>query len=464
MPAPDPTANLAPAGDANQAAAALAARVACLEQQLSDINAKAAAVKDKANSAPTFALGGIFQLDYDNFSNVKLPAGETATDALGFRRLRLWAYGEAFNNVDYKFEMEFASTSRPKFKDDYINITQLPIIENIRIGHMKEPFGLEELTSDRFTTFMERSMLDEGYNIIPARNIGAEVFGTTENKRATYAAGVFLNEDNTEDPPGWIDNTTPNVPATTAPYVLGKPQGAGTMRLTWLPWYDEATEGRGLWHVGAAYSYRNDTGIYNPATGQSILTPNYNVKPEAYFGPYILGFTNLPAKDNQLASLETAVVYGPLSFQAEYFNDRIDDGTGVKPINFNGGYAYVSYFLTGENRVYNRDFGCFDRVRPFTNFFRVTTCDGTQSGWGAWEIGYRISCSDFVDGVPLAQHLVGMGRATDNTLGLNWYLNPNTRLMFNYVLTSFARVNANGAAPVDGYTMNTLEMRAAFDF
>ena len=31
----------------------------------------------------------------------------------------------------------------------------------------------------------------------------------------------------------------------------------------------------------------------------------------------------------------------------------------------------MSYFLTGENRVYDRNMGCWTRVKPFENFFRV---------------------------------------------------------------------------------------------
>ena len=59
---------------------------------------------------------------------------------------------------------------------------------------------------------------------------------------------------------------------------------------------------------------------------------------------------------------------------------------------------------------------------------------------------------------------VGMGRAIDQTVGLNWYLNPNARLMANYVLTNYDRVQAAGAAPVTGQTLNTLEMRGQFEF
>ncbi len=132
-------------------------------------------------------------------------------------------------------------------------------------------------------------------------------------------------------------------------------------------------------------------------------------------------------------------------------------------------YAYFSYFITGENRNYNRKSGCFDRVKPFTNFFRVRTCDGdVATGWGAWEVGYRITYVDMLDGLPNATSAatVGLGRATDNTLGLNWYLNPYTKIMANYIFTTFDRYDSVGgvATFVPNHTVNTYEMRAQFDF
>ena len=60
-------------------------------------------------------------------------------------------------------------------------------------------------------------------------------------------------------------------------------------------------------------------------------------------------------------------------------------------------YAYVSYFLTGENRPYDRKLGVFDRVRPYEDFFRVRTDDGSiETGWGAWELAYRFSYIDIL--------------------------------------------------------------------
>ena len=68
--------------------------------------------------------------------------------------------------------------------------------------------------------------------------------------------------------------------------------------------------------------------------------------------------------------------------------------------NFYGGYAFVSYFLTGENRPYNRKMGVFDRVKPYEDFFRVRDCDGNVStGHGAWELAYRFSYIDMLDGM-----------------------------------------------------------------
>ena len=45
---------------------------------------------------------------------------------------------------------------------------------------------------------------------------------------------------------------------------------------------------------------------------------------------------------------------------------RIDNS--AHPIN--PCYIQASYFLTGENRVYDRSMARWTRVRPFENFFR----------------------------------------------------------------------------------------------
>ena len=67
---------------------------------------------------------------------------------------------------------------------------------------------------------------------------------------------------------------------------------------------------------------------------------------------------------------------------------------------------------------------------------------------GAWEVCLRYSHLDLTDG------LIAGGVLDDFTVALNWYLNPNTRFMFNYVYADREDV---GSA-------NIFQMRFHIDF
>ena len=227
------------------------------------------------------------------------------------------------------------------------------------------------------------------------------------------------------------------------------------MRATYLPWYDEASGGRGLWHAGLDYAYRSAPG--NPTGTGTVAT--FAARPESAFAPSVVNFTLTDAKQWQVFGAETALVYGPLSVQSEFFASTVERTGGVNN-NFYGGYGYVSYFLTGENRPYNRKMGVFDRVRPYEDFFRVRTCDGdVATGRGAWEVAYRFSYIDMLDGLTVK----GAGRAADHTVGLNWYLNPFTRVMFNYV-HSLDTYNVSSTRRISGGNLDVFETRVAIDF
>ena len=425
----------------------LAQRVADLEKALKKMDDKAKADKAAALNKPSFAVGGLIQYDMAAFGGenaaTQAITGEPLNGTNPFingvapRRLRLQVNGEFWYNIDYKLEVDFNSSSRPNFKDVYFTIKELPWVQNVRIGHFKEPFGLEQLTSDRYTTFMERSMCRRGLHL-PGPQRRRDAF-RAERERAGDVRHRRLPEPEhaRQSAVVRLQRASPAMRRrfcqTAQAYLDDQPQAAGTMRGTWTPWFDEATAlesngSRGLWHFGRAYSYRSDLG-YRAANGTPIIAPNYQVRPEAWLAPVILNTSSLPSVSNQLVGFETAVVYGPLSVQGEIFGDYIQQPGGTE-VTFTGAYAYVSYFLTGENRPYNRKSGTFNRVKPYTNFFRVRTCDGdVQTGWGAWEVGYRVTYVDMLDGLPNATTAatVGLGRATDQTLGLNWYLNPYTK-------------------------------------
>ena len=422
----------------------LARRVSDLEKQLADYAKAAADAKGQPPTKPLIAPSGRIQFDVANFS--QNPASNSqfgnAQNTVGFRRARIALLGE-YEVVDYIIEMDFAnrgiaSTINSKdqstgFKDVYVQVHDLPVIGNVRVGHFKECFGLEQVTSDNYTTFMERSIDDEGA-FVPGRNDGIMAYNWTENQRATWAIGAFTNQTGFDQPPTFIyDHWGLDC----------------AMRGTYLPWYDEASGGRGLLHTGLGYVYRSA-----PDNTMALAA-----RPESAFAPSVVNMTLTDVTNMQTVDAETALVYGPLSFQSEIFASNVNHLTAASN-DFYGGYAFVSYFLTGENRPYNRKMGVFDRVRPYEDFFRVRTCDGsTCTGRGAWEVAYRFSYIDMLDGLTTK----GAGIASDHTLGLNWYMNPYTRVMFNYV-HSMDTYNVATNNRITGGNLDIFEMRVAIDF
>jgi phosphate-selective porin OprO and OprP len=118
-------------------------------------------------------------------------------------------------------------------------------------------------------------------------------------------------------------------------------------------------------------------------------------------------------------------------------------------------HRYLSYFLTGELKPYDRKLGHFGQMEPLSNFSYPLKDDKPACcGWGAWLIGYRYSTVDLdsgvVQGVVVGAHIIG----------LNWYLNPNTRFMLNYVLADVSK-NQNG---VSEGLMQVFEIRCHIDF
>lgn len=313
------------------------------------------------------------------------------------RRARLFFSGNIYDNTFFKFQVDF-SGNETELKDVYIGLNQLPAVGRLMVGHFKEPLRLSTLTSSKYITFMEREPNDR---FAQGRNNGIMVLRDFFGKKLSAQLGAFRNAQNNSNDAFADDG-----------YVL-------TGRVTGLPIYKK--ERAQLLHLGAAFSYRKpDSHTYS-----------ITVRPEAHLAPKYLNTGELPRVENvNLFNAETAFVNGPISIQAEYMGAWIN--TVPQNFRFSTYYGSVSYFLTGESKKYQGSYEGFDRVRPNKNF------SGPNRGWGAWEIALRYAATDLNDG-----SLAG-GRQTDWTAGLNWYLNPATRLMVNYVwghLEGQGRVN-----------------------
>jgi phosphate-selective porin OprO/OprP len=360
---------------------------------------------DSTDGRFKFKFGG--RLHYDagwvGADDLEEDLGTDLKDGAEVRRARLYFDGVLYDTTEFKLEYDFAGGSAAA-KDVFLRFLKLPAVGTLTLGHFKEPFSLEEQTSDNYVTFIERSLP----NIFaPSYDLGAMANNALLDQRMTWAVGVFrVTDDN-----GGISSDDGGY--------------AATARVTGLPYYEE--DGAKLVHLGAGYS------IQEPADD----TIRIRQRPEAHFVNERLTDTkNLDANDVNLLNGELASVFGPLSVQAEYF------ATGVSPGAedgswFDGLYAQVSYFLTGEHRPYKKSEGVFDRVKPKKNFRQ----DG---GVGAWEVAMRYSLLDLT-GEDLPDEAT---RMQDLTAGLNWYLNPNVRLMWNYIHSCVEDDTIDGSADI----------------
>jgi phosphate-selective porin OprO/OprP len=331
-------------------------------------------------------------------------------DATGFRRARLGADGTVGEQVDWVAEFDFAGGAI-SFRDVFIGIDKLPLIRRIQVGHMLEPFSLEVATSPNFFAFVECSPLAA---LDPARNWGVLVLSYTENERATLQVGAFRT--GTSNSSG--DDFS------------GQNDMAYDVRATVLPWYQDS--GRRLFALGAAFSNRFPAdNLVTINTGPQSNLLSVREEPGSPFIPKI----TVAASQQQLLNAEAALVLGSLSFQAEWSGTIIEQ-IGGGPVFLNGFYVFGSWFLTGENREYLTKEGKFGMPHVRAPFICLREGQSIVRGPGAWELMARFAYADFVSpNLPLSKGLKQGAQEPELTLGVNWYLNDYTRVMFNYVYT-----------------------------
>jgi phosphate-selective porin OprO/OprP len=140
-----------------------------------------------ADDAFKLKLGGRIQGDYTFVSeDDALPGLE---DGFEFRRARLFFEGTIYERIRFKAQYDFAGGDAD-FKDVYIGILQ--DWGEVRFGHYKEYFSLEEQTSSKYLAFIERSLPVEAFS--PGRNSGIGVHGK-KGDRLNWGFGVFYDAD-----------------------------------------------------------------------------------------------------------------------------------------------------------------------------------------------------------------------------------------------------------------------------
>ncbi len=332
----------------------------------------------------TASLGGRLHLDFADFHNDQ--RGTPNKDDTEIRRAWLDVSGKFFV-VDYKLEADF-SGDRVEAKDVFVS-RSFGDAGKLTVGQFKQFFSLDDRTSSNYGTFLERG--NAGTTLAPLYRLGASWQAARGDM--TWAASAYSLES--------ID----------AWQVKGRAAGG---RATWAP---GATAGDVL-HLGLSLAHER----YDNPGANGVPALRIRPRPAGHLSDNsrltLVDFSAGRDTDVNKWSLEYAQVNGPLSWQGEFSGAAFDDGSQRGKVL--AGYGLVSWFVTGESRVYDRKTGRFGRVKDF------------QHRAGAFELALRY------DQMRGDQHLIGQPDLRDGqteawTLGGNWYMRPNLRFMLNVI-------------------------------
>lgn len=324
---------------------------------------------------PTIGFGGRVQLDYAFYDDDVRELG----DGGEVRRARLFAEGQLAPDWTYKAQFDFAGGDVAT-KDLYLAYTGLAA-GTVTLGQFKQPLSLENLTSSKYLTFIERA-LPTGLASDRRLGIGFETGGD----RFVFAASAYGQEVEEEG--------------------IDEGLGAGA-RVAYTPYRGDDA----LLHLGLAAAWEE--------APDASDTLRLRVRPESHVTDVRLVDTGTldGVDDLTRMGLEAAWVQGPFSLQGEYLG--VDVSRTLAPdFTGDGWYVFGSWFLTGESRPYKG--GAFGRVKP-------------RGEHGAWELALRYSTLDFDDGS------VAGGEEDNLTLGLNYYVTSHLKFQGNYTQVESTR-------------------------
>ncbi|MCA1714148.1 MAG: OprO/OprP family phosphate-selective porin, partial [Gammaproteobacteria bacterium] len=274
-------------------------------------------------------------------------------------------------------EQDFAAgTTSDGFRDVFI--ARKAWGGKVTIGHFKPYRSMEELTSSNEITMMERPF-SSATGLFNGRQFQQGVGYLRAGDNYTAGATVF----NLRNAAG------------------SRNEGAGAaVRFTYAPINNDDS----TLHFGVSYSHENaNKGSANIAAAAVYAGRR---------GPSQTIATTTGASGDSVDSigLEAAGAFGPLFFQSEYARATFGRPSGGDH-DLDTFYVMGSWMLNGGHKPYKPATGVFGSPKV-----------GQQ---GLWELTARYDTIENRD--------VDSLRATSTTLGLNYYLNPNLRVMFNYI-------------------------------
>lgn len=376
-----------------------------------------------------FKLGGRFHLDAYAFDGCAVDgvdcAEGTTVGGMFMRRGYLTSSGKLYG---WKFKHEFdlaASNTNPQATWREAWVATEALGGELTIGQFKPFRSMEELTSSNEILMMERPY-----------SSASSLYGGSARQ---FQMGVGYK---TLFSLGSLGVSVYNL------HAIGQAasEGMGTSsRLTLLPVDADGT----TVHLGLVYGVdnfnRTGTGTAGLATGgpsAASLAGRSSTNQVTGLSSVSLGATD-NGESQTTYSVEAAATFGPGFIQAEYAKSTLgEDDAGFDDREVTSYYAQGSFFITGETKPYKKDRGTYGSPKPLSEA-------------GAWEITGRY---DFIQSPDLTG-VTGKPEVTQVTVGLNWYANPNVRIMLNYSMgdeeTTNTTTNATRERELDAIGLRT---------
>ena len=341
---------------------------------------------------------------------------ETVTDSFLVRRARPSLRGRIGRRFEFYLNPDFAGGTLV-VHDAYLDTIFSPAFR-IRAGKGKTPFGMERLHSATNLLFFERALPNA---LVPNRDVGVQVLGDISGGLVSYLGGVMN---------GVADGGSGDLDASDSKDVSG--------RLIVRPFTKIATSP--LKGLGLAVS-----GSRGKQTGAAALPTLRTQSIQQQFFAY-----SGAAADGVRTRFSPQVFYFYKAFggwfEQVHTKTAIRKGAVAEDIEHDAWQLTGSYVLTGEAAT---DAGA--GVRPRNNF------DFGNGHWGAFQVAARYHALK-VDDLAFTRDFVAPGSSRKVeawTVGLNWYLTPNFRYIFNFERSVFDDNTATARKPENGLVFRT---------
>lgn len=360
-------------------------------------------------------LRGRLQYDLGRVERPQGAAGAGFGSGDGLRRARFGAEGTMPGGFGFAVDLETAG-GNDELADAYLSWKASPRA-TLTLGQHNNFQALEELTSSRFTSFIERAAFTDAFAF--NRRLGLSL--TWTKGPLTAQAGLFSgNIQELDDPSG------------EALRLDG--------RLVYAPRLGETQL-----HFGGSLHWRDRS-----ATAAAAMPLRYRQRPLVNFtDTRFIATPSLPVEGERSFGLEAAMIRGPLHAAAEAHWFSADTTTpGLKPTFF-GSYIELGWFLTGESRGYRG--ARWDRTsvrRPFES----------GRGFGAVQLNLRY------DHLDLNSDGITGGRQNALQAGLTWIPTDYVRFLFNYSRIAYDDAAIPAAGGDRDYTIDVVAVRAQIDF